>query len=59
MTKTKLPPITADQREISRLRQSLMSIGVWARTFDPKFETAEKAMSDIIRETERVLGAKK
>lgn len=57
MTKT-LPPITADQREISRLRQSLMTIGIWARCFDPLHESHEEALQHIVKETERALGAK-
>ena len=59
MTKTKLPPITADQREISRLRQSLMNIAMEARCWAPGSEHQEQVRNRIIRETERVLGAKK
>ena len=50
--------LTPEQREINRLRQSLMTIGTWARCFDPRHETAEKAMQDIAKETERALGVK-
>jgi hypothetical protein len=53
-----LPKQTPEQREIARLRQSLMTIGTWARCFDARHETAEKAMQDIVKETERALGAK-
>ena len=52
------PKQTAEQREIARLRQSLMTIGVWARCFNPRVEIAEKAMQDIVKETERALGVK-
>jgi hypothetical protein len=54
-----LPKISPEQREINRLRQSLMTIGTWARCFDVRHETAEKAMQDIIKETERAMGVKK
>jgi hypothetical protein len=50
--------LTPEQREINRLRQSLMTIGTWARCFDDLHETTEKAMQDIIKETERALGVK-
>jgi len=50
--------LTPEQREILRLRQSLMTIATWARCFDDRHETAEKAMQDIIKEIERALGVK-
>ena len=53
-----IPKQTADQREIARLRQSLMAISIWARCFDARHETVEKAMQDIVKETERALGVK-
>lgn len=59
MTKTKLLPITADQREISRLRQSLMDIAIEARCWTPHSEHQEQTRNRIIRETERALGLKK
>lgn len=55
MTRSKLTP---EQREINRLRQSLMTIGTWARCFDSRFETIEKALQDIAKETERALNQK-
>ena len=56
MKKTKLEKLTPEQREISRLRSSLMTIATFSRCFDPRYETPEKAMADITREAERALG---
>jgi hypothetical protein len=56
MSKLKLTP---EQREINRLRQSLMTIGTWARCFDVRFESPCKAMADIIKEVDNALGVKK
>jgi hypothetical protein len=55
----KLPKQSTEEREINRLRQSLMTIGTWARCFDPLHESHEEALQHIIKETERALGVKK
>ena len=60
MTTKRSKPIvkqSPEQREINRLRQSLMTIGTWARCWDARFEPAEKALQDIVNETERALRA--